>query len=80
MNIEQGVKTIIANQFGVDVNSVTNDQDLIHYNIDSLDIVEIVMSLETDFHIAIEDDEYRPADTVGKIIDLVKSKVVQKSA
>jgi acyl carrier protein len=77
MTIEQGVKTIIANQFGVDVNSVTSEQDLIHYNIDSLDIVEIVMSLETEFHIAIEDDEYRPADTVGKIIELVKSKLAK---
>lgn len=77
MNIEQGVKTIIANQFGVDVNSVTKEQDLIHYNIDSLDIVEIVMSLETEFHIAIEDDEYRPADTVGKIIQLVESKLAK---
>lgn len=78
MNIEQGVKTIIANQFGVDSNSVTEEQNLIDYNIDSLDIVEIVMSLETEFHIAIEDDEYRPADSVGKIIELVKSKVVKK--
>ena len=77
MTIEQRVKKIIANQFGVDANTVTSDQDLIHYNIDSLDIVEIVMSLETEFQIAIEDDEYRPADSVGKIINLVTSKVTK---
>lgn len=77
MTIEQRVKTIIANQFGVDANSVTAEQNLIDYNIDSLDIVEIVMSLETEFQIAIEDDEYRPADSVGKIIELVNSKVTK---
>lgn len=77
MTIEQRVKTIIANQFGVDASTVTSEQDLIHYNIDSLDIVEIVMSLETEFQIAIEDDEYRPADTVEKIINLVTGKVTK---
>lgn len=78
MNTENQVKQIIANQFGIELNTVENNKYLVDYNLDSLDIAEIVMSLEQDFKIAIEDDEYKPVSTVGEIVDLVKSKLEKK--
>lgn len=75
MNTENHVKQIIAKQFGIEINAVESDKYLVDYNLDSLDIAEIVMSLEQDFKIAIEDDEYKPVSTVGEIVELVRSKL-----
>lgn len=74
-SVEQRVKQVIASQFGKDVSSVGTEQYLEEFDIDSLDIVEIVMSLETEFNISIEDEEYQPANSVNKIIDLVNRKL-----
>ena len=46
-------------------------QDL---NINSSRLVDVVLSLEDTFDIAIEDEEVENLTTVGAVIDLVKSK------
>jgi len=43
-----------------------------------LDIVEVVVDIETAFDIKIEDQEYQEANTVQKIIDLVNNKIENK--
>jgi len=74
MSIEQRVKKIIADQFGLDIEKVQTEHKLSEYSIDSLDVVDIVMTLEEQFKIQIEDAEYQNADSVIKIIELVNSK------
>lgn len=70
------LKSIIANQLGIDVNLISPDKKIIDdLGADSLDIVEIVVDIETSFEIKIEDAEYQDADTVQKIIDLVNNKI-----
>jgi acyl carrier protein len=77
--IEQKVKEILSNQLGIDYDKITPDKHIIDdLGADSLDIVEVVVDLETDFLIKIEDQEYQGADTVQKIIDLVNNKVRNK--
>lgn len=78
MTVEQQVKTVIAEQFGISPDSVGTDDHLVKFNIDSLDIVEIVMHLEETFKIAIEDSEHRDAQTVSSIIKLCESKIAAK--
>jgi acyl carrier protein len=75
MNISEKVRTVVANQFGVELEKVTEEKQLIEFNLDSLDIVEIVMSLEDKFRIKIEDAEYIDVGTVGGIVKLVESKI-----
>jgi len=81
MMIEQQVKDILAKQFGVMVENIGPDthinQDL---NADSLDIVELVLSLERQFKIAIEEEDYQDRQTVASIVDLVSTKIAQKTA
>jgi acyl carrier protein len=79
MNISEKVKSVIAEQFGVELDTVIEEKNLMDFNLDSLDIVEIVMTLEDRFRIKIEDSEYIDVLTVGGIIDLVESKYLSKT-
>mgnify|MGYP003352202480 CR=1 FL=1 len=51
MTVEQQVKQTIAEQFGISIDTVNVNDHLVKFNIDSLDIVEIVMDLEEKFNI-----------------------------
>ena len=42
---------------------------------DSLDLVEFVMRLEEEFDVTIEEDELKDVRTVGRALDLVRSKL-----
>ena len=42
---------------------------------DSLDLVELVMALEDEFDVSIEEEELEGITTVGKAVDLVRSKL-----
>ncbi len=46
--------------------------------LDSLDLVEIMMELETTFNIEFTNDEMLGFETVGEVIDNIKSKVTKK--
>lgn len=46
--------------------------------LDSLDLVEIMMELETAFNIEFTNDEMLGFDTVGEVIENIKAKVEKK--
>ena len=53
------VKKLIAEQLNVDENKIQEDSKLIEdLGADSLDVVEMLMTLEDEFGIAIPDDEF----------------------
>ncbi len=67
------VKGIIVEQFDIDEDKVTlgaNIQDDI--GADSLDIVDLVMTLEEEFDIEIPDDAVEGIKTVGDIIKFIE--------
>jgi acyl carrier protein len=71
-NVQEEVFKIVADQLGVPFESVKLDSkfkdDL---GADSLDTVEMVMSLEDHFNIEIEDDEAEKLDTPQKVIEFI---------
>jgi len=72
--IEQRIKELIANQLGVPVDTVTNDKKFIaDLGADSLDTVELVLTLEDEFGIEVTEEDAEGIDTVQKIIDYVSS-------
>ena len=76
MTTQQQVTDILARQFGVVPDTITANTDVSKdLGADSLDIVELVMSLERTFKIVIEEDEYIGRSSVKSIVDLVNSKV-----
>lgn len=68
------LKEIIVDQLGVDVDSITADTALEDLGADSLDLVELVMTLEDEFNIQIEDDAMDSLKTVGDVLDYIASK------
>lgn len=67
------VKSVLAQQFELDPESITMDTNLIDdLGADSLDVVELIMSLEDEFGIAISDNDAAQLYTVGKIVDYLE--------
>lgn len=66
------VKSVLAQQFELDPESITMDTNLIDdLGADSLDVVELIMSLEDEFGIAISDND-AALYTVGRIVDYLE--------
>ena len=70
--IEERVKKIIGEQLGVKQEEVTNNASFVEdLGADSLDTVELVMSLEEEFDTEIPDEEAEKITTVQAAIDYI---------
>ncbi len=68
------VKDIVANQLGVDIESITPESSFIEeLGADSLDVVELIMALETEFDLEIPEDEAENVSTVGDVVEYIKA-------
>ncbi len=66
------LKPIIAEQLGVDESEVKEDASFTEdLNADSLDLVEMIMSLEEQFHLQISDEDAEKITTVGEAVDYI---------
>lgn len=73
--VEEKVIDAICDGLSVDKEKVVRSASFIEdLKVDSLDIVELVMSLEDEFDISISDDEAAQLKTVGDVIDFVVKK------
>ena len=71
--IFEKVKNALAQQFELDPESITADTNLIDdLGADSLDVVELIMSLEDECGIAISDEDAAQLYTVGRIVDYLE--------
>ena len=70
------VKAILSEQFDVEEDSITPDtnrsEDL---EADSLDVVDLLMSIEDEFEIEVPDEEIENIKTVGDIVKYIENKV-----
>ena len=74
MSVEEKVRGIVAKQLGLGEDEVNNESSFIDdLGADSLDTVELVMSLEEEFDIEISDDEAENILTVQAAIDHVNN-------
>lgn len=75
MEVNEQVVEIIKEKLVVE--EVGSDDNLIEdLDADSLDIIELVMALESEFHIVIYDNEVdKNFTTVGHLIDFIQEKV-----
>lgn len=67
------VKSLIANQLGISADKIKEDSRLVEdLGADSLDTVEMLMTLEEEFGIAIPDEEAMKLSTVESIVELIE--------
>lgn len=77
--IEQRLKHVIANQLGMNTDKINLSSHLVKdLNADSLDLVETVMAIETEFDVRIDEDEYHRAETIEQIVVLLEGKLAAK--
>ena len=75
MALEERVTELIVEQLGVSKEEAVVKASFIDdLGADSLDIVELVMSLEEEFDIEIPDDDAEKIQTIGDAIAYVKEK------
>ncbi|MCI8396137.1 MAG: acyl carrier protein [Clostridia bacterium] len=68
------VKEIIVEQLGVAENTVTQEASFIDdLGADSLDIVELIMSLEEEFDMEIPDADAEKIVTVNDVVEYIKN-------
>ncbi len=68
------VKSVIVDQLSVDEAAVTPDASFVDdLSADSLDVVELIMGLETEFDLEIPDEDAEKIRTVGDAVNYIKS-------
>ena len=66
------LKPVIAEQLGVDESEVTESASFTEdLNADSLDLVELIMSLEEQFGLQISNEDAEKLTTVGEAVDYI---------
>ncbi len=75
MSVEDKVKKIIAEKLGVDMSEVVPEASFVDdLGADSLDLVELIMSMEEEFDTDISDDDAEKIQTVQDAINFVKAQ------
>ena len=75
-DIASRVKAIIVDKLGVDENEVVNEASFTNdLGADSLDTIEIVMSIEEEFSIEIPDHEVEQMETVGSVLNYLTANL-----
>ena len=68
------IREALAQQFELDPETITADTNLIDdLGADSLDVVELIMSLEDEFGVSISDEDAAALYTVGRIVDYLEN-------
>ncbi len=75
MDIFEQVKKILCDQLDLDEEQVTEDSKVIDdLGADSLDIVDLVMTLEEEFDTEIPDEDIENLRTVGDIVKYIEER------
>lgn len=67
------VKELVSEQLGIDKNTVSAESNIIEdLGADSLDVIEMLMTLEEEFGITIPDEKINQIKTIQQIVDLIE--------
>lgn len=67
------VKELLAEQLGIDAKTINDDSNILEdLGADSLDIIEMLMTLEDEYGVTIPDDKINQVKTVKEVADLIE--------
>lgn len=70
--IKNKVKTMIADKSDCSIEDVKDESRMEDLGLDSLDIIELVMEVEREFHVVIPEDEAEKAENANDLVALVE--------
>ena len=77
MSLEDDVKAIVVEQLGVSPEDVKENSSFIEdLNADSLDLTELIMTLEEKFAFEISENEAEQLRTVGDVIKYIQERQI----
>ena len=69
------IQELLANQMNLDKSKITLETNIIEdLKADSLDVVEMLISLEDEFGISLPDEDAKKLTTVGKLVEYIEEK------
>lgn len=72
MDTFETIRALLAEQLDIDPAKITMDSDIMNdFEADSLDLVDMVMTLEDEFGIEVPDDAIETLHTVGDVVRFV---------
>ena len=72
--VVEKTKAILSGQFDVEEDSITPETNLADdLGADSLDVVDLLMSIEDEFEVEIPDSEVENIKTVGALVEYIES-------
>ncbi len=67
------VKELVAEQLGISKDSITAESNIVEdLGADSLDVIEMLMTLEEEYNITIPDEQISQIKTIGQITELIE--------
>jgi acyl carrier protein len=76
----QRIRAVIANSQKMPIDKVTIDSTFLELGIDSMDAVNILFGLESEFNINIPDEEAKDIRTVRQMAEGVEKLIAAKAA
>ena len=72
----ESIKTILSEQLEVDPDIITMDTNIADdLGADSLDVVDLLMSIEDEFDVEIPDEKIESLRTVGSVVDYIQENM-----
>ena len=70
--IFERIRSLLASQLDIEEDRITMDSSFVEdFEADSLDVVDMVMSLEDEFGIEVPDEEVEKLHTVGDVVRFI---------
>ena len=71
--IIEKVKELLAEQLGIDAKTISDEANILEdLGADSLDIIEMLMTLEDEYGVTIPDDQINQVKTVKQVAELIE--------
>ena len=71
-SLDDRIRATVAESLGIHLSEVTHESDIVaNLGADSLDCIELAMSIEQEFGISMSNDQMDEVDTVQELIDYV---------
>lgn len=72
--IFEDVKKIINEQLGINENEITMDSNFLEdLGADSLEIIDLIMALESEFDLEVPEEDIEEMATVGDVVSYIKN-------